>query len=629
MWSPWGITSIEEEKLRRLKVPISQLERNRIQIIRECRLLAKDFDSSVLDRLVYVCARSLKSTMCCVSVVEVDKIYAISHVGMGSRPFSRDLGFCSYAILDDSPCILAVDDATKDERFMENVLVKSGLASCYIGTPVTCSGRKMGTLCVFYPMPKTLTEAENSLLQELALVVSEILTFRREQILCAQHAVATMLVGIFHPLKQPIAKLLNQEKRVRQDYEQAKRLRDKPQSFHWLFEQIYKDFEMSVHNLQDKVELSLDVAVRYMSAIQRTSPPSSPSNSYSTSSLRSEPLEKLTWCGKDLLRSLQKAVHIPRTMCLTWEMCPELLIAPLVNLQVSLLLLTLKSLLWLEDVQRGENLIYMRISCTLEPIVDEGKESKFNRCHNMLSEPAFSAPCIFCLHIISSQKPIVAPSGSCNLWRQWKLDDRTGRGQLSFSSFCSNTTLPNTQSTDLQVVRLAQEDLCRAILQAKDGGLEVYRESGVETAMTEEGTYYVVWLPCRSPPVLLSPQHEPSCLRKPETLACQDLLDPNDLREEDRYLRWLLSQQCLQSPFYLPTNDNRAKEPLWGTEEDDGLGTCGEFDQTESELQNFEQSDAGRHSFFHRIWLWLRSFWHRLTNWLPHFRQNHRYTAKL
>lgn len=69
MWSPWGITSIEEEKLRRLKVPISQLERNRIQIIRECRLLAKDFDSSVLDRLVYICARSLKVKLplfCCV-----------------------------------------------------------------------------------------------------------------------------------------------------------------------------------------------------------------------------------------------------------------------------------------------------------------------------------------------------------------------------------------------------------------------------------------------------------------------------------------------------------------------------------------------------------------------------------
>lgn len=60
MLSPWGISSSEEHKLRRLRVPITRFERDRLRVIRESHLLSKTFDSTVLDRLVYICARSLK-----------------------------------------------------------------------------------------------------------------------------------------------------------------------------------------------------------------------------------------------------------------------------------------------------------------------------------------------------------------------------------------------------------------------------------------------------------------------------------------------------------------------------------------------------------------------------------------
>ncbi|MCA8885048.1 MAG: GAF domain-containing protein, partial [Hyphomonadaceae bacterium] len=103
-----------------------------------------------------------------------------AHHGFEFSETSRDMGFCSHAILGDDPLI--VNDTLRDDRFADNpVVLGDPHVRFYAGVPLhAADGARVGAFCIVDSKPRTLTPAQLRMLQDLARLVEEELEPRSE-----------------------------------------------------------------------------------------------------------------------------------------------------------------------------------------------------------------------------------------------------------------------------------------------------------------------------------------------------------------------------------------------------------------------------------------------------------------
>jgi diguanylate cyclase (GGDEF)-like protein len=120
------------------------------------------------DRLTRLAKRLFDVPIALVSLVDADRQWFKSCVGMAASETSRDVSFCAHALLDDE--ILMVPDTLADVRFHDNPLVTDNPnIRFYAGCPLTVpNGSKLGTLCLIDTKPRGLDEEERELLRDLA-----------------------------------------------------------------------------------------------------------------------------------------------------------------------------------------------------------------------------------------------------------------------------------------------------------------------------------------------------------------------------------------------------------------------------------------------------------------------------
>ncbi len=113
-----------------------------------------------------------------VSLVDAERQWFKSRVGLEAAETHRDLAFCAHAILEDG--LLVVPDAFQDERFHDNPLVVGEPhVRFYAGAPLrTAGGHSLGTLCVIDHVPRQLTEAQQEALAALGRQVEAQLRLR-------------------------------------------------------------------------------------------------------------------------------------------------------------------------------------------------------------------------------------------------------------------------------------------------------------------------------------------------------------------------------------------------------------------------------------------------------------------
>ena len=111
-----------------------------------------------------------------ISLVDNDRQWFKSRVGLDATQTSREVAFCSHAILTPAE-VFEVEDATCDPRFSDNPLVKEAPdIRFYAGAPiVTDDGFALGTVCVIDRETRQLDEAQRRSLQSLSSLVATLL----------------------------------------------------------------------------------------------------------------------------------------------------------------------------------------------------------------------------------------------------------------------------------------------------------------------------------------------------------------------------------------------------------------------------------------------------------------------
>ena len=134
------------------------------------------------DRLARITAQTFEMPIALISLVDRDRQWFKSAIGLDIDETPREVSFCGHAILGDD--VFEVRNARRDPRFRDNPLVSSApYIRFYAGAPLkTPDGHKLGTLCIVDSVPRQLSDDEMTKLRNLAdLVVAEILKHRNVQ----------------------------------------------------------------------------------------------------------------------------------------------------------------------------------------------------------------------------------------------------------------------------------------------------------------------------------------------------------------------------------------------------------------------------------------------------------------
>ena len=125
------------------------------------------------NRITRMAKRLFGVDICLVSLVDSNRQWFKSKVGLSASETSRDVSFCGHAILEDD--VFVINDATKDARFADNPLVTgSPNVIFYAGCPIKGPGDyRIGTLCMIDNEPREMSDDERETLRDLAGMVED------------------------------------------------------------------------------------------------------------------------------------------------------------------------------------------------------------------------------------------------------------------------------------------------------------------------------------------------------------------------------------------------------------------------------------------------------------------------
>lgn len=157
-----------------IEPPCPANEAGRLQALRSLDVLDAPPEER-FDRVTRLANKIFEVPIALVSLVDADRQWFKSTVGLDSKESPRSISFCGHAILSND--VFVVEDALQDERFFDNPAVTDEpFIRFYAGAPLRLtSGFVVGTLCIVAREPRHFTQQDRELLTELSeLVVQEL-----------------------------------------------------------------------------------------------------------------------------------------------------------------------------------------------------------------------------------------------------------------------------------------------------------------------------------------------------------------------------------------------------------------------------------------------------------------------
>ncbi len=170
---------------------------------------AADADIDALTRLA---AHLCHAPVAAVSLVDAERQWFLSRLGIAASETPRSVAFCAHAIEGDG--VFEVPDATRDARFAGTPLVVGDPHIVfYAGAPlVTSSGHAIGALCVIDHTPRTLTADER---EALTLIGRQVMRrLEQQRALKALQAFSDERVAHLEQLQQYAGTLALSEQRL-------------------------------------------------------------------------------------------------------------------------------------------------------------------------------------------------------------------------------------------------------------------------------------------------------------------------------------------------------------------------------------------------------------------------------
>lgn len=201
-------------------------DESRVAAVKEYNLLdtlpEEDFDT-----ITTLAASICDVPISLVTLLDTDRNFLKSHLGVSFNESPRHISFCGHAILEESD-IFIVEDSRVDPRFQDNPLVREHNAIFYAGVRlVSPEGYPLGTLCIFDTKPRILSASQKKSLMLLAYQVMNLFEARKqnkilqqlqEQLIEKNLDLENFAGIVSHDLKMPLANIILTADIFRQKY---------------------------------------------------------------------------------------------------------------------------------------------------------------------------------------------------------------------------------------------------------------------------------------------------------------------------------------------------------------------------------------------------------------------------
>ena len=187
--------------------PIPDNEAQRLASLQDMLLLSTP-DEELFDRVTRTTKRVFEAPIVLVSLIDAQRQWFKSCIGLSVRETPRDISFCGHAVAEDQ--MLVIPDTMADPRFADNPLVTGAPhIRFYAGRPLrNLAGYAVGTLCVIDQKPRAFDQAEQELLDDLASWVES--GFRERELSETQRSILTELqVARHESLTDPMLSIWN------------------------------------------------------------------------------------------------------------------------------------------------------------------------------------------------------------------------------------------------------------------------------------------------------------------------------------------------------------------------------------------------------------------------------------
>ena len=157
-------------------------EAERLRELRRLNILDTP-PEEMFDELTRLIAEVCDVPMAVVSLVDENRQWFKSRVGMSATETAREIAFCAHAIHGRE--LFVIEDATKDERFHDNPLVTGPPhIRFYAGMPITMQNQQtIGVLCALDHKPRQLTTLQRRVLEVAARQTMRLMEMRHLMIL--------------------------------------------------------------------------------------------------------------------------------------------------------------------------------------------------------------------------------------------------------------------------------------------------------------------------------------------------------------------------------------------------------------------------------------------------------------
>ena len=171
-----------------MKPPLPANEMLRLQALYDLSILDSPREKN-FDDITAIASMICDVPMSIISLVDAERQWFKSSIGLDGTETARDVAFCAHAILQPQQMTI-VPDALLDKRFVDNPLVTGDpYIRFYAGAPlVTEDGAALGTLCVADYKPRDITPEQQQALMALARQVMQLFHLRSANHLLQRNA---------------------------------------------------------------------------------------------------------------------------------------------------------------------------------------------------------------------------------------------------------------------------------------------------------------------------------------------------------------------------------------------------------------------------------------------------------